>query len=74
MGGPRDFNFITPEEAAELMAHDGVKDVEYYKHLANNKGICECGEPVWKLGDNGMCFSCTTGEADASDDYELSND
>lgn len=32
---------------------------------------CDCGEPVWKYGQSGMCFSCTTGEADASDDYEL---
>lgn len=30
-----------------------------------------CDEMEWKLGDCGMCFSCTTGESDASGDYEI---
>jgi hypothetical protein len=32
--------------------------------------ICEV-ENIWRLAMSGMCFTCTTGEADASDDYEL---
>jgi hypothetical protein len=34
--------------------------------------ICEVGN-VWRLAMSGMCFTCTTGEADASDDYELAH-
>jgi len=37
-------------------------------------GRCECGEPIWAAGSavcgSLMCFSCITGEADASDEYE----
>ena len=71
---------ITPARA--LMLHikmckeEGIPQVhylDYYKRCAENSGLCEICEveEVWKFGDTGMCFSCTTGEADASDDYEL---
>lgn len=34
-----------------------------------------CGAPIWAAGSaitgTNMCFSCTTGEADDSDDYEI---
>lgn len=34
-----------------------------------------CGAPVWAAGSaitgTYMCFTCTTGEADCSDDYEI---
>ena len=69
-------HFLTPEEAAK--AHNDLnpydqRTVEYYRKLAINNSMCEVCEiePVWKFGGCGMCFSCTTGEADASDDYEL---
>lgn len=41
--------------------------------MAKSKGLCDvCGqENIWKLGACGMCFTCTTGESDASDDLEL---
>lgn len=39
---------------------------------ARDDGECEvCGRPVWRLVGLGMCFTCVTGESDASDDYEL---
>lgn len=43
------------------------------KQMANAKGKCEVCEmeDVWKLGQCDMCFTCTTGESDASDDVEL---
>ena len=71
-----DFEFITPEEAAKLGVHiEGDKrnhDVEYYRKLSKINEICSnCSNKVWKLADVGLCFSCTTGETDASDDYEL---
>ncbi len=40
--------------------------------MAKDDGECEvCGRPVWRIVGLGMCFTCTTGESDASDDYEL---
>jgi hypothetical protein len=35
---------------------------------------CSCGEPIWAIGSSQvghMCFTCITGEADPSDDYEI---
>lgn len=32
--------------------------------------VCQ-SNPVWRLGGVGLCFPCTTGESDASEDYEL---
>jgi len=66
------FTYITPEEAARKEIISGKTHVKYYQKLANKKGVCSnCDSPIWKLADTGMCFSCTTGEADPSDDYEL---
>jgi hypothetical protein len=68
MNGPTDFNYITPEEAAAM----GPETVEYYKTLARKSVRCSvCRQPAWKYADTGLCFPCTTGESDASDDYEL---
>ena len=64
---------ITPEKAAELhKGLAGAKTVEQYRKLASKKVRCQvCGQPAWRMVDTGLCFSCTTGESDASDDYEL---
>jgi hypothetical protein len=35
---------------------------------------CYCGEPIWVIGSAQLgdtCFTCATGEADPSDDYEI---
>ncbi len=35
---------------------------------------CHCGEPIWVIGSTfvgHMCFTCITGEADPSEDYEI---
>ena len=35
---------------------------------------CACGEPIWVIGSaeaGNACFTCITGEADPSDDYEI---
>lgn len=35
---------------------------------------CACGEPIWVIGsaEAGLaCFTCVTGEADPSEDFEL---
>ena len=69
-GGPTDFVFITPEQAAELTTPR--KSVEHWRRVASRNGRCSvCGQPWWKFAQTGLCFTCTTGESDASDDYEL---
>ena len=65
--------FITPEEYLKRYP-DQVKyhNLNTLKRMAKNKSTCmNCDEKVWKLGDTGLCFSCTTGEASAEEDYEL---
>jgi hypothetical protein len=35
---------------------------------------CRCGEPIWVIGSaeaGHACFTCITGEADPSEDYEI---
>lgn len=67
--------FLTP---AELVALGGKQvdshPLEYWEELARKvpaKCIsCET-ENEWKFGETEMCFSCTTGEADASGDCEI---
>jgi ribosomal protein L37E len=62
-------SYITPEKAVELGDERSLKEL---KALAKSHGRCEnCGQPAWKYAGQGLCFSCTTGEADASEDYEL---
>lgn len=68
--------YITPEKAKKLddSQKGGRREpLSYYQAIARNDALCEICEveKVWKLADTGMCFSCTTGESDASDDYEL---
>jgi hypothetical protein len=64
--------YITPERAKE---NGDSRSLAALKALAARKDrICEnCDEMAWRLGGVGLCFSCTTGEADASEDYELAH-
>ncbi len=68
-------SYITPEQAKTF--DDGIeggrrKPLSYYRELSTKDGICmNCDSPTWKLVDTGLCFSCTTGESDASSDYEI---
>ena len=67
------FCFITPEKMIKQYP-DEAKKFKRYKHLASLPDkLCEVckQETAWKMAETGMCFSCTTGESDASDDYEL---
>ncbi len=40
-----------------------------------NGMMCFCGRPIWAIGyaitGEAHCFSCTTGESNCSDDYEI---
>ena len=68
--------YLTPRQAMEkdMATEDGRREpLSFYEHLAVKDALCEVCEVehIWKLVDTGMCFACTTGESDASDDYEL---
>jgi hypothetical protein len=57
------------ENAADLTARlqSALED-----YNAGNR--CQCGEPIWVIGSAQvglMCFTCITGEADPSEDYEI---
>lgn len=73
-GGPEDFNYVTPEEAYGLKLLPGVS-IDELREMANSDEKCfVCGAPAWKFAEMGLCFTCTTGESDASGDYELTSD
>lgn len=44
---------------------------------AKQDGVCcsQCGQPIWAVGTAiagwNICFTCLTGEADDSEDYEI---
>jgi len=67
--------YLTPEQAYEndKKANGGsMHTLAEYKRMARKTNDeCDCGRPVWRLVGLGMCFTCITGESDASDDYEL---
>ena len=66
------YAFLSPEEYFKLGKETPQRSLKTIRRLARNNGSCEnCDEHVWRLADTGLCFSCTTGEADASDDYEI---
>jgi len=79
--GPTSFTMISLDKAVEI--HCGANpshepdDVraQFEEALSNRElgEMCEtCGDlPVWVCSDSGMCFPCTTGESDASEDYEI---
>lgn len=70
-------DYQSPEEAYKQ--HRDLNDnddrtLEWYRNAANktNKECINCGRPIWRMcADLEMCFTCITGESDASDDYEL---
>lgn len=61
-------SYITPEKAHAM---DPKTPLSHYVEAARDKRKCQCGEPVWRYAGTGLCFTCTTGESDASGDYEL---
>jgi hypothetical protein len=66
---------LTPEQYMKRQRGiiGGLTLAEVTAAAAAPPATCEvCSEnPVWRLGGVGLCFTCTTGEADASEDYEL---
>lgn len=62
--------YITPSRAK---ANGDNRTIKELVKLANKKPqkCLNCDELEWRYGGCGLCFSCTTGEADASGDAEL---
>jgi hypothetical protein len=63
-----------------LKSNPGENEREVTAHLrralADYKAgaRCDCGEAIWVIGSavvGNACFTCITGEADPSDDYEI---
>ena len=67
-----DFVYITPTQLIKKHP-DCRQTLEELQAIARRKTrTCEnCDNLEWKYGNTGMCFACTTGETDASEDYEL---
>ena len=73
------FNPISIDEAVKTHIKLNGGDprrvrAEFERHLATKKGgqMCQCGQTlVWAFGGQDLCFSCTTGEWDNSDDFEF---
>ena len=62
------YGFITPEQAKE---QGDTRTLKELRRAAKSRGKCQCGQPIWRYGGCGLCFTCTTGESDASEDYEF---
>lgn len=65
--------YVTPTEYLALDDNNDPRLLDELRALSHQDGTCEVCEnaPVWRLAGVGMCFTCTTGEADDSYDYEL---
>ena len=78
------FTYISVEEFADVVVKNN-KDANRRELIASlrealaakrNGARCMiCGAPIWAAGSaitgTNMCFTCTTGEADDSEDYEI---
>lgn len=73
---------ITMDDYVEkhLAANPGVRRAELIERLqyalasARAGARCECGNPIWVIGSAEVglsCFTCITGEAVPSEDYEI---
>lgn len=64
--------YLTPKQAKRLGDDRTLKELE---EAAKDDSECDvCGQPIWRYGHGdktGLCFTCTTGQVDASEDYEL---
>lgn len=76
----RDFIYITPGEmfALQKTFKNGERKltlaqlIKMAKRADNGRKCDVCGQlNVWEFGECEMCFPCTTGETDPSDDFEM---
>lgn len=70
-GWPAFADTLIPSKAVAL---GDSRSLEELNRLANiPQGTCceVCDNEVWRYGGGELCFPCTTGESDPSEDYEL---
>lgn len=70
------FADLTVENNKDINRKDLIKSLKAtLKDKNNGAKCCQCGNPIWAAGSAitgmNMCFSCTTLEADDSEDYEI---
>lgn len=63
--------YLTPEQL--LTRGHKRYTLEQLRALAERPAntCLNCDEKEWKIVGTGLCFSCQTGESDASDDFEI---
>lgn len=59
----------TYEKAVKVIP--AITQEQFTKMAKDNRKCCVCGQHVWRFAEVGLCFTCTTGEADSSNDYEI---
>jgi len=64
-------DIISVEDYVALPNNCDTRSFEELCKNATDWSKCQCGQPVWRLAGCGLCFTCTTGESDSSEDYEL---
>ena len=63
--------YLKTFEAAKAV--DARITEEDFNRMANDRRRCySCRRrPAWRYAETGLCFTCTTGESDSSNDYEI---
>lgn len=64
------FMKINPKYSRKAILDSLKSALQDYKAGAK----CTCGNPIWVIGSalaGNACFTCITGEADPSEDYEI---
>jgi hypothetical protein len=74
--GPVSFKMISVADYVALGPPKNLKvlirrTINLLDQSRDTRTCCSCDNPVWRLAGTGMCYPCTTGHADASEDYEL---
>jgi hypothetical protein len=66
--------YMTPQQYVDEFGEAPDLTLSDLEQLAVQPDVpCACCEEelVWRLGQEGLCFRCATGERDASEDIEI---
>jgi hypothetical protein len=50
---------------------DRISKTNFENMISDNRSCEVCGRHVWRYAETGLCFTCTTGESNSDDDYEV---
>ena len=62
--------WITTFERAQEI-DETITERDFNRMVRYNESCQVCGQHAWRYVEIGLCFTCTTGESDASGDYEI---